>query len=93
MSRLKWTGYVNRMDSKGKVSKLFKNNLQRSGLKGGPKRRWWIYVETDIKKWKITNWKQRLKNWEKSRRRRMSSLDGSATRRRIKRRRKRKKEI
>ena len=60
--RLKWIGHVNRMGSKRKVSKVFNNNPQGSRLRGRPKHRWWNCVQTDIKKWKITNWKERFKN-------------------------------
>jgi len=45
---------LNRMDSERKVSYLFNNNPQ-----GLPKTRWWNYVQTDIKKCKIKNWKER----------------------------------
>jgi hypothetical protein len=69
ISRLNWTGHVNGMDSKRKVSRVFYNNLQGSRLRGRPKNRWCNCVQTDNNKCKITNWKERLKNradWEKS---------------------------
>jgi len=34
ISLLNWIGHVNRMDSKRKVSQVFKNNLQGSRLRG-----------------------------------------------------------
>jgi hypothetical protein len=34
ISRLDWTGHVNRLDSKRKVSQVFNNNPQRSELTG-----------------------------------------------------------
>jgi len=37
ISRLEWIGHVNRMDSKSKVSQIFKNNPQGSRLRGQPK--------------------------------------------------------
>jgi hypothetical protein len=37
ISRLKWIGHVNRMDSKGKASQIFKNYPQGSRLRGRPK--------------------------------------------------------
>ena len=46
------------MDSKTKVSQVFNNNPQGSRLRGRPKDRWWNYVQTGIKKRKITNWKE-----------------------------------
>ena len=39
ISRLKWIGYVKRMDGKRKVSKVFNNNPQGSLLRGQPKHR------------------------------------------------------
>jgi hypothetical protein len=38
VSRLNWTGHVNRMDSKRKVSELFNNNPQGSRLRGRQKK-------------------------------------------------------
>ena len=35
--RLNWIGHVNRMGSRGKVSQVFKNNLQGSRLSGRSK--------------------------------------------------------
>ena len=54
-----WTGHVNTMDSKRKVSKVFNNNLQGYWLRGRPKNRWWNCVEADINRSKIQNWKER----------------------------------
>jgi hypothetical protein len=34
ISRFNWTGHVNRMDSKRKVSQVFNNNPQGSQLRG-----------------------------------------------------------
>ena len=63
VSRLKWIGYVNRMDSKRKVSQVFNNNPQGSRLRGRPKNRCRNFVQTDINNiCKIKNWKKRSKN-------------------------------
>jgi hypothetical protein len=59
VSRLKWIGHVNRMDSKRKVSQVFYNNPQGHRLRGKPKNRWWNCVQTDINRRKIENWKER----------------------------------
>jgi len=40
ISRVNCIGYVNRMDSKRKVSQVFNNNPQGSRLLGRPKNRW-----------------------------------------------------
>jgi len=48
---------------------VFNNNPQGSRLGGGPKDRWWNFVQTDINKCEVTNRKERSKNradWEKS---------------------------
>jgi intein/homing endonuclease len=44
ISRMKWIGHVNRMDSKRKVSQLFNNKPQGHQLRGRPKNRWWNCV-------------------------------------------------
>jgi len=65
---LNWIGHVNRIDSKGKVSKVFSNNPQGKQLMGPPKNIWFNCVQTDINKCKITNCKERSRNradWEK----------------------------
>jgi len=49
------------MDSKRKVSPVFKNNLQGSRLRGRPKNRWWNCVQTYIDTCKINNWIERSK--------------------------------
>jgi hypothetical protein len=61
-SRFNWIIHVNRMDSKRKVSKVFNNNPRGSRLRGRPRNRWWNCVQTDIKKRKITDGKERLRN-------------------------------
>jgi (p)ppGpp synthase/HD superfamily hydrolase len=64
------------MGSERKVSQLFNNNPQ-----GLPKTRWWNYVQTDINKCKIRNWKERSENradWGGPLRRRRSALDCNA---------------
>jgi hypothetical protein len=60
--QLNWTGLVNRMDSKRKLSDVFNNNSQGSRLKQTAKNRWWNCVQTDINKFKIKNWKESYKN-------------------------------
>jgi hypothetical protein len=40
ISRLDWTGHVNRMNIKRKVSQVFKDNHQASRVRGRPKNRW-----------------------------------------------------
>ena len=42
-----------------KISKLFNNNPHGSRLRGRPKRRWWICVQTDINVSNIKKWKER----------------------------------
>ena len=37
VGRLNWIGHVNRMDSKRKLSQIFKNNPQGSRIRGPPK--------------------------------------------------------
>jgi hypothetical protein len=69
ISRLKWIGHVNRMENKRTVSQVFNKNLQGSRPRGRPRNRWWNCVQTDIKKCKINNWKERSKNradWERA---------------------------
>ena len=68
ISRLIWIGHVNRTESKRKIIKVFNNNHQGSRLRGQPKRRRFICVQTGINKCKITNWEEASKNrsdWEK----------------------------
>jgi hypothetical protein len=48
--RLNWTGYVNRIDCKRKVSQAYNSNPQGSRLRGRPKNRWWNCVQTGINK-------------------------------------------
>jgi hypothetical protein len=82
ISRLKWIGRVNRMESKRTVSQVFNNNPQGSGPRGRPRNRWWNCVQTDIKKCKINNWKEGEKTELTGKgplRRRRSALDCSAT--------------
>jgi len=55
--------------SQWKFRQVFNNNPQGSQLRGRLKNKWWNCVQTDINKYKITNWKERPKNravWEKS---------------------------
>jgi len=59
MCGLDLIGHVNRMDSKSSVSQILNNNTQGSRLRGRPRHRWWNWVQTDINKCKITNWKKR----------------------------------
>jgi hypothetical protein len=59
ISRLKWIGHVNRMENKRTVSQVFNNNPQESRPRGRPRNRCWNCVQTDIKKCKINNWKER----------------------------------
>jgi hypothetical protein len=68
INRLNWIGHVNRMGRKGKVSQVFKNNLQGSRLRERPKKGWWNCVQTNINKYKIKNWIEKSRNrndWEK----------------------------
>jgi hypothetical protein len=53
--QLNWTGHVNRMDNKRKLSNVFNNNPQGSPLKKTNKNRWWKCVQTDIDKCKFKN--------------------------------------
>jgi hypothetical protein len=69
ISRLKWIGHVNRMKNKRTVSQVFNKNPQGSRPRGRLRNRWWNCVQTDIKKCKINNWKERSKNradWERA---------------------------
>jgi hypothetical protein len=50
------------MDSNRKLSPFFNKNSQEIRLRGQPKNRWWKWLQTDINKCKITNWKERPKN-------------------------------
>ena len=60
ISWLNWTGHVNRMDSKRKVSQMFNNNnSQGSRQKGWHKNGLWNCVQSDIDRCKIKNWKER----------------------------------
>jgi hypothetical protein len=81
LSRLNWSGYVKRMDSKGNVSQECSNNPQGSRLRGRPKNRWWICVQADINRCKITICKERSKTEMTGRSplsRRRSAMDCSA---------------
>ena len=49
-SRSNWIYHINRMDGKGRLSKVFNNNLKEIQLRGRPKNRWWNCVQTDISK-------------------------------------------
>jgi len=58
ISLLNWIDHVNnRMESKRKLSQVFKNNLQGRLLRGRRKNRWRNFVLTGINKFKIENWK------------------------------------
>jgi hypothetical protein len=59
ISGLHWIGHGNGMHSNRKVLQVFNSNPQGSRRRGRPKNRWWNYVETDINKCIITNWKGR----------------------------------
>ena len=48
ISWLNWIGNFNRMESKRKVSQVFKNSRKGSRLRGRQKNRWWNCVQTDI---------------------------------------------
>jgi hypothetical protein len=61
ISRLKWIGYVNRMDNKRKVKQVFSTQPQGSRLQDRPKSRWWDCVQADVIKCKIKNWRQEVK--------------------------------
>jgi len=56
LSRLNWIGYVNRMDSKRKVSQAF-NNPQGSRLIGRPNKRGWNCVKQIVRNVRLKNWK------------------------------------
>ena len=62
MYLLNWIGYVNRMGGTRKVSQVFNNNPQGSRIKGRSKNGWWNWLQTDINRCKIKNWKWRSKN-------------------------------
>jgi hypothetical protein len=62
INRLRWIGYVNRMDNKRMVYQVFANQPQGSRPKGRPKYRWWNCVYGDIRKGKIIKWEKRSKN-------------------------------
>jgi hypothetical protein len=53
ISRLKWIGHVNRMDSKGTVSQIFNNNPRRSRLTGQSQNRGWNCVQTDTQGYEL----------------------------------------
>jgi hypothetical protein len=57
--RLEWIGRVNRMESKRTVSQVFNNNPQGSRPRARPRNRWCNCVQTDFKKCKINNWKEK----------------------------------
>jgi hypothetical protein len=82
ISRLKWIGHAHRMESNRTVSQVFNNNPQGSRPGGRPRNRWWNFVQTDIKKCKINNWKKGQKTELTGKgplRGRRSALDCSAT--------------
>jgi hypothetical protein len=59
ISRLNWIGHVNRTGSKRKVSQVFDNNPQGSGLRGRPKNGCWNCVQADNNRCKLKNWTER----------------------------------
>jgi hypothetical protein len=69
ISMIKWISYVNCMDDKRKVNQVFSTHPQGSRLRGRPKSSWWDYVQADIIKCKIKNWRQWPRNreeWKRS---------------------------
>jgi hypothetical protein len=64
INRLRWIGHVNGMDNKRMVYQVFADQPQGSWPRGRPKSRWWDCVYGDIRKCKIRNWEQGLKNIE-----------------------------
>jgi hypothetical protein len=80
VSRLNLIGYINRMDSKRKVSQVFNNNPQGSRLRGRPKNRCWNFVQILIRVYaKLKTGKEvKKQSWLVSPlRRRRSALDCS----------------
>jgi hypothetical protein len=57
VSRLHWIGYVNKKESKRKVSQVNNSNPQGSRLRKKKKTRWWNCLPTVINKRKIKNWR------------------------------------
>jgi hypothetical protein len=59
ISCLNWTGHVNRMDSKRKVSQIFNNNNSQGRWQRGWQKTLWNCIQTDIDRCQIKNWKER----------------------------------
>jgi hypothetical protein len=67
--RLNWIGQINRTDDTKKVKKIFNSQPEGVRTRGRSRSRWWECVWTDIKKGKITNWREISRNrneWKKA---------------------------
>ena len=56
--RIKWLGYIQRMDQARPTKKLIDWKPMGTGPAGRPRRKWQEDVLEDLKKLKVKNWKE-----------------------------------
>ena len=56
--RLRWLGHIIRMENTRKVKIVFNNNPEGARLRGRPRTRWWNYVQADLNRFGIRNWRE-----------------------------------
>jgi hypothetical protein len=62
--RIRWLGHVERKEDKAVPKRMFKGRLYSKRRKGRPRLRWLDDVESDLKKMKVKEWKEKMRNRE-----------------------------
>jgi hypothetical protein len=62
--RLKWLGHVKRTEDNAVPKRMIKGKLYSRRRKGRPRLRWLEEVESDLKRMKVTGWKEKMRNRE-----------------------------
>ncbi|PSN52660.1 hypothetical protein C0J52_08808, partial [Blattella germanica] len=62
LTRLRWLGYVIRMDNNRRVKMIHNGMPEGTRAKGRPRQRWMDNVMTDVREFGILNWKEKASN-------------------------------
>jgi hypothetical protein len=64
--RIRWLGHVERMEDNAMPKRMLKGRLYSKRRQGRPRMRW-LEVENDLKRMKVTGWKEKMRNREQLR--------------------------
>jgi hypothetical protein len=65
--RIRWLGHVERMEDNAMPKGMLKRGLYSKRRKRRPRMRWLEEVENDLKRMKVTGWKEKMRNREQRR--------------------------